>query len=226
MEDKKVKQLEDQLPEERLKVLISIMESPRRERLGRFGDWGLTSKSLLERVFNLDDWCILRKDGKLFCFTIIHQEGCKGPCSCYCTETVADPLIKVYYLSNLFSQMISASHFQLYFWGEFCPKVLSNINDGLEVSSSHIKLFDIGEARTEEYLPGRDPEHRDADNKEFEKEESPEFQIMLNEFKSLISKYLMLAFTDPTSLPPFLLDVDEGPTMPLSELIAWAESPE
>jgi hypothetical protein len=111
----------------------------------------------------------------------------------------------------------------MYFSGNWRPKVLSDIIDGLAVSSEILQLFDIGEAETE-YLHGRDPEHGDADNKEFEKEGSPEFQRMLNEFKSLICEYLMLAFTDPTSLPQFLLDVDEGPTMRLSELIAWLES--
>lgn len=207
----------------KLKVLISIMESTRRKRLGRYCDWGLTSKSLLEGVFNLDDWCILQKDGKKFCFTFIHEEGCEGQFLCSCKKTVPNSRIQVYYLSELFTQMISVSHFQMYFSGKWRPNLLSDINDGLEVSSKHLQLFDIGEAETE-YLHGRDPEHGDADNKEFENEESPEFQSMLNEFKSLICEYLMLAFTDPTSLPPFLLDSNEGPTMRLSELIAWLES--
>jgi len=210
---------------DKLKVLISIMESTRRKRLCRYCDWGLTSKSLLEGVFNLDNWSILQKDGKQFCFTIIHEEGCEGPFLCSCTKTVADPLIKFYYLSDLFTQMISVSHFQMYFSGKWRPKVLSDIIDGLAVSSEILQLFDIGEAETE-YLHGRDPEHGDADNKEFEKEQSPEFQIMRDEFNSLICEYVRLAFTDPTSLPPFLLDVDEGPTMRLSELIAWLEESE
>lgn len=207
--------------------MIAIMESERRKRLGRFCNWALTCLSLLREVFNLDvksdDLPILQKGGRLVCFTILHEEGCQVQFLCSCEKTLPDPHIKVYYLSELFSEMISVSHFQMYFSGNWRPKVLSDIIDGLAVSSEILQLFDIGEAETE-YLHGRDPEHGDADNKEFEKEESPEFQRMLNEFKSLICEYLMLAFTDPTSLPQFLLDVDEGPTMRLSELIAWLKS--
>lgn len=87
-------------------------------------------------------------------------------------------------------------------------------------------LFDIGEAEYE-YLHGQDPEHGVADDNEIDKEESPDFQRMLDEFKTLICTYLKLAFTDPISLPPFLLNsVDEGPTMRLSELFAWLEKSE
>ena len=209
----------------KLHMMIWMMKSKRRKRLGRCCDWRLTSKSLLERVFNLDDWCILQKDGKQFCFIIIHEEGCEGQFSCSCTKTLADPHIKLYYLSDLFTQMISVSHFQLWFSGNWRPEVLADIIDGLVVSSEILELFDIGEAETE-YLYGRDRKHGVADDEEFEKEQSPDFQRMLDEFNSLICEYLMLAFTDPTSLPPFLLDVDEGPTMRLSELIAWLEEPE
>lgn len=210
---------------DKLKGLISIMKSKRRKRLCRYCDWAKVSRSLLEGVFNLDNWCILQKDERLVCFIFIHEEGCEGPFLCSCTKTVGDPLIKLYYLSDLFTQMISVSHFQMYFSGNWRPKVLSDIIDGLTVSSEILQLFDIGEAETE-YLHGRDPEHGDAEDKEFEKEGSPEFQIMRDEFKSLICEYLKLAFTDPTSLPPFLLDSNEGPTMHLSELIAWAASAE
>jgi hypothetical protein len=175
-------------------------------------------------VFNLDDWCILQKDGKRFCFTIIHEEGCEGQFSCSCTKTLADPHIKVYYLSDLFTQMISVSYFQLYFSENWrTPNLLSDIIDELKVSSEHLVLFDIGEEDTER-LHGRDPEHGVADDEEFEKEQSQDFQRILDEFNSLICEYVKLAFTDPTSLPPFLLDSDEGPTMRLSELFAWLES--
>lgn len=207
---------------DKLKVLISTMESTRRNRLGRYCDWALTSKSLLENVFNLDDWCILQKYGKQLCFTIIHENECKSY-DCSCTKTVADPLIKLYYLSDLFTQMISVSHFQMYFSGNWRPKVLSDIINELAVSSEILKLFDNGEVDTE-YFYGLDREHRNADNDEFEKEKSPDFQRIRNEFNSLICEYVRIAFTDPTSLPQFLLDVDEGPTMRLSELIAWLES--
>jgi hypothetical protein len=220
MEDEIVKQ---QQLKDKLKVLISTMESTRRNRLGRYCDWGLTSKSLLENVFNLDDWCILQKDGKQFCFTIIHEDECKLY-DCSCTKTLADPHIKVYYLSDLFTQMISVSHFQLYFSGNWrTPNLLSDIIDGLTVSSEILKLFDNEEVDTE-YFYGLDPEHRNADNDEFEKEKSPDFQRIRNEFNSLICEYVRIAFTDPTSLPQFLLDPDEGPTIHLSELDAWLES--
>lgn len=210
---------------EKLHTMILMMESKRRKRLGRYCDWGKTSKSLLEEVFKLDTWTILQKDMKLVCFTIIHEKECEGQFLCSCTETVADPRITVYYFSKLFSEMVSVSHFQLWFSGNWRPQRLSDIIDGINVSSERIMLFDIGEAETE-YLHGRDPEHGVADDEEFEKEQSPDFQRMLDEYNSLICKYLMLAFTDPTSLPPFLLDVDEGPTMCLSELIAWLEESE
>ena len=204
---------------DKLHTMILMMESNCRKRLGRYCDWRLTSKSLLERVFNLDDWCILQKDERLVCFTIIHEEGCEGQFSCSCTKTLADPHIKLYYLSDLFTQMISVSHFQLWFSGNWRPEVLADIIDGLVVSSEILELFDIGEEETE-YFHGRDPKHGVADDEEFEKEQSPDFQRILDQFNSLICEYLKLAFTDPTSLPPFLLD-DKGPTMRLSELIAW-----
>lgn len=66
--------------------------------------------------------------------------------------------------------------------------------------------------------------HANAYDKEFEKEQSPDFKKNRDEFNSLICEYVRLAFTDPTSLPPFLLDPDEGPTMLLSKLDAWLES--
>lgn len=207
---------------DKLKGLISIMKSKRRKRLCRYCDWAKVSRSLLEGVFNLDNWCILKKDERLVCFIIIHEEGCEGQFSCSCTETVADPRITLYYLSDLFTQMISVSHFQLYFSGKWRPEVLADIIDGLAVSSEILELFDIGEAETE-YLHGRDTEHGVADDEEFEKEESPDFQRIRNEFNSLICEYVRLAFTDPISLPLFLLDVNKGPTMRLSELIAWLE---
>lgn len=209
----------------KLHMIILMMESNRRKRLYRRCNWLTTSNSLLEGVFNLDNSNILQKDGKFICFIIIHEEGCNGQYDCSCTKTLHNPLIKVYYFSELFSEMVSVSHFQLWFSGNLSPQRLSDIIDGINVSSQHIMLFDIGEAVTE-YLHGRDPKHGVADDKEFEKEQSPDFQRMLDEFNSLICEYLMLAFTDPTSLPPFLLDVDEGPTMRLSELIKWLEEPE
>lgn len=211
--------------EQKLHEMISIMKSNRRKRLGRYCNWALTSKSLFENVFKMNDvWSILEKGGKRLCFTVIHQKGCEGPYDCSCTETVADPIIKVFYFSDFFTQMISVSHFQLYFSGNWRdPSCLTDIIDGINVSSKRIMLFDIGEAETE-YLHGRDPEHGVADDKEFEKEQSPDFQRMLDEYNSLICEYVKLALTEPTSLPPFLLDVDEGPTMPLSKLLPWLES--
>jgi hypothetical protein len=207
---------------EKLHTMILMMESTRRERIGRYGVWALTCETLLKGVFNLDDYSILQKGGRLLCFKIIHEDGCEGPFVCSCTETVANPIIKLYYLSELFTQMISVSHFQIYFSQKSKPTVLSDIIDGLVVSSNHLELFNKGEG-VFEYLRGYS-KHADAEDKEDEKEKSPDFQRMLDEFNSLICEYLMLAFTDPTSLPPFLLDVDEGPTMRLSELDAWLKS--
>jgi len=207
---------------QKLQTMIATMELNRRKRLGKYCDWALTSKSLLQGVFNLDDWNILQKGKRLVCFTIIHEEGCEGQLTCSCMKTVADPRIKLYYLSNIFTQMISVSHFQLWFSGKWMPTVLADIIDGLAVSSQHIQLFNIGEAEAER-LNGPDPEHGVTDNEEFEKEQSRDFQGIRDEFNSLICEYLMLAFTDPTSLPPFLLDGDECPTMPLSKLRAWLE---
>ena len=94
---------------------------------------------------------------------------------------------------------------------------MENIQDFLNVFLTPIELYNCGEASADEL-------DESDDNKEFEKEESPEFQRMLDEFNSLICEYVKLAFTDPTSLPPFLLDSDEGPTMRLSELDAWLKS--
>ena len=207
---------------DKLKGLILMMESKHRERCFKYGVWRLTSRSLFREVFDVEitpnNWPNLEKDGKLFCFNIIHEEECEGDFFCSCTETVRNPRIKVYYLSKMFSEMISVSHFQLWFSGDWRPKRLSDIVDRIKVSSDHIMLFNIDE-------DGRDPEHGDADHKEFEKEESPYFKRMLDEFKSLICEYVKLAFTDPTSLPPFLLD-SEGPTMRLSDLLTWLEESE
>jgi hypothetical protein len=219
--------MENRTFNKKLSEMIAIMESERRKRLGRFCNWELTCLSLLREVFNLDvksdDFPILQKGGRLVCFTILHEEGCQGQLLCSCKKTLPDPHIKLYYLSKLFTQMISVSHFQIHFSGELNPRVLGDIRDGLKISSIHLELFNREEVDTES-LHGRDPEHGSADDKEIEKEETLEFQIIRDEFESLICEYLKLAFTDPTSLPPFLLDADEGPTFPLSELIAWFKS--
>ena len=208
---------------QKLCAMIESMKSKRRKRLFRYGDWRFTSQSLLERVFNLDNWTILEKGGRLICFTVNHEEACEGQFSCSCTETIANPIITVYYLSNLFTQMISVSHFQLYFSGNWrTPNLLWDIIDGIKVSSKHLELFNIGEAENDD-LHEIEEEYHVNDDEEFEKEQSPDFQRMREEYNSLLCEYLKLAFTEPTSLPPFLLDVDEGPTMPLSELIAWLE---
>jgi hypothetical protein len=219
MEDKIVKQ---QQLKAKLQMMILTMKSNRRERIGRYGLWALTCKTLLEGVFNLDDYSILQKGGRLLCFKIVHEQKCEGQYDCSCEETVADPLITLYYFSDLFTKMISVSHFQIYFSQESKPTVLSDIIDGLVVSSIHLELFNKGEG-VFEYLR-HNQEHANAEDKEDEKEKSPDFQRMLTEFNSLICEYVRLAFTDPTSLPPFLLDVDEGPTMRLSELDAWLKS--
>lgn len=210
------------LLKQKLMAMIERMKSNRRKRLDKFCNWWTTSNYLFEMVFNLKNWTILQKGERLISFTIVHEEGCKGRYNCSCTETVADPLITVFYFSKLFSEMISVSHFQLWFQGEWNPKTLSDIVDGISITSKLIELFTIGEIESE-HIYGPDPEHGVADDEEFEKEESPDFQSMLEEYNSLLCEYLVLAFTDPTSLPTCLLDVDEGPTMRLSELIAWLE---
>lgn len=210
---------------DKLKDLISMMESKRRKRLELYCDWRLTSKSLLEELFNLDDRTTLEKDGRLVCFKIVHEQKCEGQYDCSCEETVADPLITLYYFSDLFTQMISVSHFQLCFSSNMVIRRLSDIIDGINVSSERIKLFDIDEAENE-HIDGPDPTHGAADDEEFEKEQSHDFQRMREEYNSLLCKYLKLAFTDPISLPPFLLDVDKGPTMPLSELEDWLKKSE
>lgn len=211
---------------EKLGTMIAIMQSNRRERLRLYCNWILTSKSLLEGVFNLDNWTILKKGGRLISFIIIHEEECNDQHNCSCKKTVRDPSIKVYYLSELFSEMVSVSHFQLWFSGNWMPEVLADIIDGLAVSSRILELFNIGETENDD-LHEIEEEYRVNDDEEFEKEEeSPNFQRIRNKFNSLICEYVKRAFTDPTSLPPFLLDVDEGPTMCLSELIAWLEESE
>lgn len=208
---------------EELKEKLKMIISKRRKRLCRYCDWAKVSRSLLEEVFKLDTWTILEKGGKRLCFIIVHEQKCEGQYDCSCEETVADPLITLYYFSDLFTQMISVSHFQLRFSGNWRPQRLSDIIDGINVSSERIMLFDIGEAENE-YLDGRDSEHGVADKKEIKKYQSHDFQRIRKEYNSLLCEYVKLAFTDPTSLPPFLLDVDEGPTMRLSELPAWLKS--
>ena len=208
--------------EHKIKGLISIMESKRRNKHGRYGDWRKMCESLFKEVFKLHNWSTLEKDGKLLCFIVSHEEGCDRQYDCPCEENVADPLIKLYYLSDLFTQMISVSHFQLWFSSIMVIRRLSDIIDGINVSSERITLFDISEAETSA-IDGPDSTHDVADDKEFDKERSPDFQKMRDEFNTLICKYLKLAFTDPTLLPQFLLD-SEGPTMRLSKLIAWLKS--
>ena len=199
--------MEDENLKQKLNVLISTMESTRRKRLGRNCDWGKVSKSLLEGVFNLDDWCILQKGDRLICFIFIHEEGCNGHYDCTCSTPYSERRIKIYFFSALFAKMVSVLHSQLYF-------SITVIDQLCVTSSPPIELYNRYETekaqKTEEI--------------EMNKEQSPEFQIMRDEFNSLICEYVRLAFTDPTSLPPFLLDPDKGPTMRLSELDAWLES--
>jgi hypothetical protein len=211
---------------QKIHAMIEMMKSERRKRLGRYCDWRLTSKSLLEELFNLRNLSILEKGGRPVCFKIVHEQKCEVQYDCSCEETVADPLITLYYFSDLFTQMISVSHFQLRFSSNMVIRRLSDIIDGINVSSERIKLFDISEAETS-IIDGIDSDHGAADDEEFKKEQSPDFQRIRDEFNTLICEYLKLAFTDPTSLPPFLLNsVHEGPTMRLSELIAWLEESE
>ena len=185
----------------KLHTMILKMESEPRKICGLFPNWGITSSSLFLEAFNKTDSCIFQKGKRYICFRIIHEKGC-NIFQCSCTKELENPIIHVYYLSDLFAKMISVSHIQFSFLGDWTPKVLSNITDGLKV------VYRI--------IPS-------CDYEDLEKEKSLDFQRMRNEFNSLICEYLMLAFTDPTSLPRFLLDSDEGPTMRLSELIAWLE---
>ena len=185
----------------KLHTMILKMESEPRKICGLFPNWGITSSSLFLEAFNKTDSCIFQKGKRYICFQIIHEKGC-NIFQCSCTKELENPIIHVYYLSDLFAKMISVSHIQFSFLGDWTPKVLSNITDGLKV------VYRI--------IPS-------CDYEDLEKEKSLDFQRMRNEFNSLICEYLMLAFTDPTSLPRFLLDSDEGPTMRLSELIAWLE---
>lgn len=210
------------LLKQKLRAMIDSMGSNRRTRLDRHCNWWTTSNYLFEMVFNMENWTNLQKGERRICFSVIHEEACKGRDNCSCTETLTNPRIKVYYFSKFFSEMISVSHFQLWFQGEWNPKTLSDIVDGIRITSKLIELF-TAEEHVIININGPDPEHGVADDEEFEKEESPDFQSMLEEYNSLLCEYLVLAFTDPTSLPTCLLDVDEGPTMRLSELIAWLE---
>ena len=215
------------LCKKKLSAMILMMESERRTKRSQYCDWVRTCLSLWKQVFHLDvrpnDWPILEKGERLVCFTIIHEAGCKGQFFCPCKETLADPHIKVYYFSEIFSKMVSVSHFQLFFSGNFNPDVLADIIDELKVSSVILELFDSEEEETAD-LRGRDSEHGVADKKDIEKDQSHDFQRIRKEYNSLLCEYVKLAFTDPTSLPPFLLDVDEGPTMRLSQLPVWLKS--
>jgi hypothetical protein len=200
--------MEDESLKQKLKTLISTMGSKRRTEFTKYGDWRTTSITLLEGVFGLDNSGILQKGDRLICFIFIHEERCNGHYDCTCSTPYSERRIKIYFFSALFAKMVSVLHSQLYF--------SMNVFDQLCVTSSPIELYNRYE--TEKAQKTEEIEI------EMCKEESPEFQRIRDEFNSLICEYLMLAFTDPTSLPPFLLDVDEGPTMRLSELIAWLES--
>ena len=197
--------------EQNLRDITLMMKSNRRERLGRHCDWSKICESLFKEVFNLHNWSILEKGGKLLCFIVSHEEGCdRGEYTCNCSTPYSERLIKVYFFSHMFAEMISVLHSQLYFSiGSFGQ---------LRVSSNLIVSFDSAICCDMEDVT------RIPDYPEFEKERSPDFQKMRDEFNTLICKYLKLAFTNPTSLPPFLLNSDKGLTMHLSELLAWLES--
>lgn len=202
---------------DKLHTMILMMKSNRRKILCRYCNWLTTSNSLLERVFNLDDSKILQKDGKFICFAIIHEEGCNGQYDCTCLTQYSERRIKIYFFSPLFAKMISVLPSELYF--------SMNPNGSLSVTLLPIELYTMDEEVRCKITPvGTNKDEMDKEN-EREKEYSIEFMKVRDEFNSLICEYLKLAFNEPTLLPPFLLD-DEGPTMRLSELIAWLEESE
>jgi hypothetical protein len=92
--------------------------------------------------------------------------------------------------------------------------------------SLSVKLSLPIELYTPDEAENDDLKNFEINKDEMNKEYSIEFKKVRDEFQLHVSEYLMLAFNEPTSLPPFLLDSDEGPTMPLSELIAWLEESE
>lgn len=196
--------------EEKLHTMNLMMESERRKRLYRYCDWSLTSELLLNGVFNLDDWCILQKGVRLVCFIFIHEEVCNGQYDCTCSTPYSERRIKIYFLSPLFTKMVSVLHSQLYF--------SMNIHGSLSVKLSlPIELYTVDEAENDQFM-------KVGINKdEMDKENSIEFKKVRDEFGSHVCKYLRDAFNEPTSLPPFLLD-SEGPTMRLSELLLWLKS--
>lgn len=199
---------------EKLNVLISTMESEYRKNNYQHNNWLTTSRSLLEGVFNMDTSSILEKNYRYVCFTFYHEKECDGgEHTCNCSTPFSERHIKVFFFSPMFAKMISVLHSQLYF--------SSNTFGQLRVSLNPIELINIYNSVIECL---QDSKHANAYDKEFEKEQSPDFKKNRDEFNSLICEYVRLAFTDPTSLPPFLLDPDEGPTMLLSKLDAWLES--
>lgn len=203
--------------------MILKLKSPRRERLGKLGTWGKTCQTLFWNVYNWEDYCYLEKNGRYVCFSVVHEEACVDypeDC-CICQYPVKDPLIKVNFMNECFKDMIDASHSQILFDGEFNPIDLEELFEEFRVSLNHIKLFEFEEGVGD---PFRESESAESDDEEFEKEETSEFQQIRDEFECILLEYIRLAFTDPESLPLFLLDPDEGPTMRLSELDAWLES--
>jgi hypothetical protein len=203
----------------KIKQMILKLKSSRRERRNKLNNWYLTSRSILSDVCNIFNETSLVKDGRMICFSFLHKPDCPAPhmCTCYVDESQ----IQVYFLSKQFMKMINSSHSQIYFGGVFHPEIVEDLENYLTASPTQIELYTIGEASADE-IDGSD-ENGFADNIEFENEETPEYNINKDEFDSLLCEYLKIAFTNPASLPRFLLS-DIGPKMPLSELNAWLES--
>jgi len=207
----------------KIKEMILQLKSSRRERLGRLGTWGKMCQTLFYNIYNCEDCCSLEKEGRYVCFSVVHEKACVDNREdyCSCQYPVKDPLIKVNFMSEFFKDMIDASHSQILFDGEFNPIDLEELFENFRVSLNHIKLFEFEEAVGDPFCESN---HADADDEEFEKEETAEFQLIRDEFECMLLEYIRLAFTDPESLPRCLLDSDEGPTMLLSKLNAWLKS--
>lgn len=200
--------------------MISELESARRKRLDKVNDWRIMCETLLRNIYKLKDCYSLQKGGRYVCFSVVHEKDYVA-CSycCTCQYPVEDPPIKVYFLSELFETMVNASHSQILFDGASFPDDLNELFHNFRVSLEPIELFEFEEAVDHTFA---DLERAESDDRDFQKEQTLEFQLMRDEFESLLLKYIRLAFTDPESLPPFLLD--HGPTMLLSELDAWLKS--
>jgi hypothetical protein len=212
----------------KLKIMINELKSARRTRHGKYGNWNWTTSGLFKLLnamnYPVDKERFLRMNKTMMSFVLVHNVECDAKSGCTCDQVDKDPIVIVNFFSKFFQKLLNSVHGQIEF--PFSRDEIANIHQTLKNLTPFlvpqiklIDLYDIGEAFYEDSLfdDERD-EFAEADDREFDREETPEFQERRNYFHTIILNFVRDAFLNPELLPPFLLKKGSGRRMRLSQL--------